>query len=164
MLVDDGPFKKDECVGLFEYIVEEGEFNFHFKNTEGADFWMLAKGEGSTYVWYDPETQKKTSAPKLRVIPIRKPRPPQKRAQRRRAPVRRQQPQRTPGVAGWSVEQVKAWVASLGETFVPMAQAFEDCCVSGEVLQEVTFDDLKCTIGGGLATRKLFVELKKLRI
>lgn len=158
MLADDGPFKKDDCVALYEYTVEDGEFNFHFKNTEGEDFWMLAKGEGSEYVWYDPETKQKTEAPKLRIIPIRSPR--KHRQQRRRpAPVQRSQ-----GVSGWSVGQVKTWVASVGEIFKEAADEFENCLVDGDCLMEVTFDDLKETIGGGLSTRKLFVEIKKLKI
>jgi len=174
MLADDGPFKKDDCVALFEYTVEEGAFNFHFKNTEGEDFWMLAKGEGSEYMWYDPETQKQTDAPKLRIIPIRRPKlrskgqkqspkPAARPQQQQQRPLRRADPAQANDSSSWSVEDVRNFVMSQGAIFEQAALAFERCLVDGEVLREVTFKDLEQTIGGGLSTRKLWVEIKKLR-
>lgn len=160
MLIDEGPFKKDECIACFEYTCEEGVFNFHFRKEE-REFWMLATAEEAVFVWFDPDTQKVTAAPKLRVIPIRKTQV--RRKQPVGQPPSRQRPQRPqkPAAADWTVEQVKSWVVSLGEVFKSMADEFESYQIDGSVLMEVSSSDLQATFGAGLKTRKLFVEVKK---
>lgn len=162
MLIDQGPFVKDECIGCFEYTCDEGVFNFHFRK-EDRDFWMLATAEGTEFVWFDPNTQKVTAAPKFRACPIKKPQQQVRRKQPARQPPSRQRPQRPskPSASDWSVEQVKSWIASLGDVFQSMADEFESYQIDGSVLQEVTLSDLQATFGAGLKTRKLFVEIQK---
>jgi len=156
MLKDNGPFKKDDCVGLFEYTQEEGEFNLHFRNVGGDEFWMLAKGDGVEFVWYDPEKKEKVEAPTFRVIPIRQP-----VQKTKRVAVPAPEPSE-PGVDSWSVEEVKTWITTFGDNFTTIAQQFAECQVDGVTLCEITCEDLQETCGKGLLTRRLWIEIKKL--
>jgi len=65
-------------------------------------------------------------------------------------------------LSDWSVEEVQLWVTGLGKNFGTEAAAFADSEIDGEMLFDLTYDDLEGTLGKGLKTKKLWTQLTKL--
>jgi len=66
-------------------------------------------------------------------------------------------------VQNWSTKDVEKWILSFGESFASTAKTFGECAVDGAVLLTLTFDDLESTIGKGLKTRKIWLEIKRIQ-
>ena len=57
---------------------------------------------------------------------------------------------------------MKAWILEFGGLFSKIAETFENCGIDGETLLCVTEEDIKETCGKGLASKKIWVEIKRL--
>merc|ERR1712146_196309 len=67
-----------------------------------------------------------------------------------------------PGLGEWSVEQVAAWVRSVGPAFEDAAKESEGCGITGAIMFYLSVQDLEATLGKGLKTKKLWNEIRAL--
>lgn len=71
-------------------------------------------------------------------------------------------PVKRKAVIEWTSEEVSLWVGSIGASFDYAASQFSDAEIDGPTLFDLTLEDIQETLGKGLKTKKIWMEVQKL--